>query len=305
MSVRIGIGSAFLPSIPLSAFHDWIALCEDMGIDSIWPSDFLLQHNLEPLTVLAAIAARTTRMRLGTNALLLPLRDPLLLAKQIATLAYLSDGRFFPSFALAAPWDPAWAASWLPSRHRGDRADEAIALIRALLRQEEVTFTGSYYRYEGRGVEPRPRVPVSIWVGGESAGAIRRTAMLGDGWLGAMSPPDRAGAVVAKINAALEATGRTIEPDHYGVSLPFRIGEADNPAVVAVHRRLAARIDLGAGIPEAFAVGKADAIVATLRRYIAAGVSKFVVLPMVSDHDDLIDQTRRLARDILPVVEGM
>lgn len=304
MSVRIGIGSAFIPALPLPAFHDWIALCEDAGIDSIWPSDFLFQHNLEPLTSLAAIAARTTRLRLGTNALLLPLRDPLLLAKQIATIAYLSDGRFFPSFSLAAPWDPAWAASWLPSGQRGDRADEAIALLRALLRQEEVAFAGSYYRYEGRGVEPRPCVTVSIWVGGESAGAIRRTATLGDGWLGAMSPPDRAGAVIAQINAALKTTGRTIEPDHFGMALPFRIGARDDPGVVAVHRRLSARIDLGEGFPEAFAVGTVDTIVAILRRYVAAGVSKFVVLPIVTGGEDLLDQTRRLARDILPLIEG-
>lgn len=305
MSIRIGIGTAFVPPLAAAHFWNWIALCEEAGIDSLWPSDFLLQPNLEPLTLLAAVAARTKRLRLGTNAILVSLRDPLVLAKQFATIDYVSEGRFFPSFSLAAPWDPGWGASWLSPEKRGQKADEAIALIGELLRSDTVSFKGAHFQFEGPGVEPRPAKPLSLWVGGESEGAIRRTATLGDGWLGGLTTPAKAEDVVGRIKAALQTEGRTIEPDHYGVSLPFRLGSADDPAVVEICRRVTSRLKFenDSGLPGSFAVGSANTVVELMQRYIAAGISKFVVLPIAHDSADLIAQTKRLASEIMPAIE--
>lgn len=305
MTIRIGIGSAFAPPLPESNLWDWIQLCERLGIDSFWPSDFLLEPNLEPLTLLAAIAAKTERMRLGTNAMLLPLREPLVLAKQLSTIDYLSKGRLFPSFSLAAPWDPAWAASWLSTGHRGNKANETIALIRDLLEQDHVAFSGDHFQYEGPGIKPRPSPALSLWVGGDSPGAIQRTAIYGDGWLGGLTAPDKAASVVVRINSALISAGRTIETDHYGVTLPFRLGNKNNPLVVSLHERIASRLNWKphGGMHEAFAVGSADEITTLLERYIEAGISKFVVLPIAGDADELLEQTERLALEVIPLIE--
>lgn len=306
MSIRIGIGTGLAPPQPIGAFWRWIAQCEDGGIDSVWVSDQMIGPSAEPLAMLAAIAARTGRMRLGTNVVVIALRDPVLLAKQIAAIDYISGGRMLPSFGVGNAIDPVWAATGRDPAQRGRQADEAIALVRALLEQDRISHKGAFYRYEGPGMEPRPRGPLPYWIGGDSDAAIRRTARLGDGWLGGLGTPESAGQTVARIKAELLETGRSIDPDHYGVSLPLRIGRPDDPAVIAATRRFGARMK-----PEeaearlaSFAVGTADHVIGVLRAFIANGIEKFVVLPIADNADDLIEQTRMLCEHVLPTVEA-
>ena len=95
MSIRIGLAAGLLSGSTSTSFFHWIDLCEAGGVDSIWLSERLVsnQPTLEPMTTIAAIAGRTQRMKLGMNVVLLPLRDPLVLAKECATIDYLSEGR--------------------------------------------------------------------------------------------------------------------------------------------------------------------------------------------------------------------
>lgn len=306
MSVRIGIGTALGSGMSPSQYWDWIAYCEDAGIDSIWHSDQLLGPTLEPMTMLAALAARTTKMRFGTNALVIAFRDPLVVAKEIATIDYLSEGRMLPVFGIGNGGDPFWAATGTSSKGRGGRANEAIALVRALLEQEEVQFAGEHYRYEGAGVSPRPSKRIPLWIGGNSQAAIRRTAKLGDGWLGSLIDPARAAAARQGIEAALAETGRTIDSDHYGITLFMRIGGDSDAAVIQMRKRLVklrARSD-GEITAPALTAGNPDEIAALLSDYVAAGMSKFVALPMASDAADLMEQTQLLANEVLPQVES-
>jgi probable F420-dependent oxidoreductase len=301
MSVRIGIGPGFSQPASPQDYWRWIELCEAAGIDSIWHSDQMLGPTLEPLTMLAAVAARTTRIRFGTNALVVPFRDPLLIAKQLATIRFLGNGRVFPVFGVGDATDAYWAATGADPAQRGRRSDEALALIRQLLERDQLAFEGIFHSYHGPGLAPRPASPIPLWVGGHSPAAIRRTAHYGDGWLGGLIDPDTAGAARRAIEAALAETGRRIKDDHYGVSLPFRIGRADDPPVLAWRDRLRARRPSVA--TDGFAIGTPDAIVALLRRYVAAGMSKFVLLPIAGDIDDLISQTDLLARHVAPALE--
>ena len=111
MSLRIGIGSGLGAPMAADDYWRWVELCETCGVDSIWHSDQLLRPSLEPLTMLAALAAATKRLRFGMNAVVVTLRDPLLLAKQCATIDHLAPGRLLPVFGVGDAADPAWAAT--------------------------------------------------------------------------------------------------------------------------------------------------------------------------------------------------
>jgi probable F420-dependent oxidoreductase len=306
MSIRIGLGTALgIGSLSPRDYWRWVDCCEASGVDSIWHSDQLLGATLEPMTMLAALAARTRRMRFGTNALVVPFRDPIVVAKEFATIDYLSEGRLFPVLGVGHEIDPYWAATGANRKERGKRSNEAIALIRALLGEEEVHFAGEFYRYDGPVVEPRPGRPLRLWIGGQSKAAVQRTAAIGDGWLGSFTPPAKAGAARRQIEAALADSGRSIEPDHYGLSLPMLIGDPDDPAVVAARERIAARMpaDQREDVADSFAVGEVDAVIDLLRRFVAAGMSKFVMIPLVADAEGLMAQTRLLIEHIAPAIE--
>lgn len=147
---------------------------EALGFDSLWANEHLLTGRalyavprLEPLAVLAHVATATTRVRLGTSVLILPWRQPLTLAKQAATLHYLSGERLI--LGVGPGWDPeAFAALGVPLRERGARTDEALAILRRLLRERDVTHEGRFYRFGGVTIDPLPRQPMPLWIGGGS-----------------------------------------------------------------------------------------------------------------------------------------
>lgn len=307
MSVRIGLGTGLGVQLAPDEYWRWIDWCEDTGVDSIWHSDQLLGANVEPLAMLAALAARTRRIKFGTNALVLPFREPLVVAKQFATIDYLSEGRLFPVVGVGIGNDAYWRATGTSPKGRGGIANEAIALIRALLEQEEVEFAGEHFTYHGPGVSPRPARRIPLWIGGNSKAALERTAALGDGWLGSLVPPDAAGAARRGIEAALGRTGRRIESDHYGMSVLMRFGSPDDPGVERVRANLAGRLSgngEGAGIDDVLTVGTPGQVTDMLRRHVANGMSKFVVVPLASDCADLMAQTRTLVEQVVPVLEG-
>lgn len=306
MSIRIGIGNSLVPGLAPDEIWQWAQACDEWGIDSLWVSDQPSGNAPEPLAMLAALAACTKRLRLGTNVLVISMREPVLLARQLSTIHALSKGRLLPAYGIGTGLDPLWAATGTDPATRGKRANEAIALVCDLLSKDEISFEGQFHRYHGAGIQPRPPMPLPCWIGGESEAAIRRTAMLGDGWIGGLSTPERVGETIAAIKAKLAENNRTIDADHYGATIPFRIGAESDPAVGAARDRLSKRLK-GAereGTTDGFAVGPADRIVAIMRRYIDQGVAKFVVLPIASDAADLMEQTRRLTQEITPQIEG-
>jgi probable F420-dependent oxidoreductase len=165
---------------------------------------------LEPLVTLGALAAATTRVTLGTEVLVLPQREPTLVAKQVGTLDTLSGGRI--RLGVGVGWQESEYEALGESFHdRGARMDEAIALLRAYWTDAHVNFAGKRYRATEMAMEPKPpqgpRLP--IWVGGLSEPAFRRVGRLGDGWL-ASRVTDRASArkAIDAIRRHAEAAGR-------------------------------------------------------------------------------------------------
>ena len=309
MSVRIGLGFAAFPFSGADAFWRWIDAVEQTEVDSVWLSERLVspQPFLEPLSTLAALAGRTQRLKFGMNATVLPLRDPLVLAKECATIDYLSDGRLLPMFGVGNDNSPEWRALGMDTRGRGQRSNEMLALLNRLWSEDGVSFEGNYYQYEDVTINPKPKQqPLPLWVGGSSDAAIDRTARYASGWLaGAAQAPAQVGRVIAAIKQRSAALGRPIDDDHYGFGFAFRFGSWEEPVVQRNVQALRARIGAEAD-PRAFmAVGGAEEIIELVQVFRAVGVSKFVARPIVASDEEMMEQSRLLTEEVIPVVHKL
>jgi probable F420-dependent oxidoreductase len=307
MSEKIGVGLVGFPFDSMAQFWQWIDLCEAGDVDSIWVTDRLVssQPMLEPMSVMAALAGRTERIQFGMNVVVLPTRDPLVLAKQCATIDFMSDGRLLPAFGVGGNRAPEWDATGRTPAGRGRLSDEMLEIMTRLWAGEVVTFEGEFFRYEAAQISPLPvRQPLPLWIGGSSKAAIRRTAELGSGWLSGIATPNRVAPVVAAIRAAAAAAGRMIDDDHYGASFTFRFGNWDEPIVQRTAASMARFPEIDA--PEGYmAVGDAAHMLEAIAAYRAAGVSKFVARPIATSGADVVAQTRRLVEEVLPAIHGV
>ena len=186
MAVRIGIGTGRYPFESVGEFRAWLDLCENSAIDSIWQSDRVVSKEpaLEPMTLLSIVAGATSRLKFGTNAVVLPFRDPITFARQCATLDYMSEGRLLPTVAIGRGDAAEWEATGRSPKGRGARADEALEVITRLWESESANFDGEFFALKDATITPRPKQnPLPLWLGGASKAAIRRTARFGSGWL--------------------------------------------------------------------------------------------------------------------------
>jgi probable F420-dependent oxidoreductase len=281
MGVKVRIGVALGPWADAARFSASVDRLEEMGVDSLWISELVFGSLVEPFIGMAHALARTSRLKVGTGVAILPGRHPVLVAKQLASLAALSPGRVLPAFGLQPARAEERALFPVPSGRRAAVFDESLELLRLLLREESVSFTGQYFTVEGASVGPLPAKPLDIWTGGSAPGALRRTGRLADGWLGSFLTADEVRSARETIQAAAADAGREIEEDHFGISLAVVTGAGasgaggDVPAALVKSVR-ARRPDVDPGL--LFASGWADAR-EKIEWYVAAGLSKFVVRP--------------------------
>ncbi len=306
MSVRMGLavtGWPFADADPEALFA-YAARCDALGIDSLWLSERLAGPApfLEPMVAIAALAARTRRLKFGMSVLVLPARNPVVLARQIATVDFLSGGRLLPAFGLGTDDPREQEATGVPKAERAARTEEAMALMRRLWTEDGVTHHGRYFHVTDVTVRPRPLLAHrAAWFGGRSEAALRRVARLGDGWLASAVTPEEVCAGVATIQRLAAEAGRAIEPDHYGVILPYCLTNEPEPVLTRVApslRRL--RPDLA--VEDYALIGPVDACVERLQRYIAAVASKFVLRP-VCPPEELHAQLELLAEGVIARVE--
>src|SRR5713101_905055 len=277
-NVAIGLGLMEFPFTSVGAFWSWVDLCEAGGIDSLWQTDRMVSREpiLECMSVMAALAGRTRRLKFGVNVLSLAFRDPVLLAKQCATIDVLSEGRLLPAFGIGSPLAPEWRTLNLDTKTRGRKTDEGLEIIRRLWLEDEVDFEGVHYHLSGASISPKPVQPdLPMWIGGSSEAAIRRTARIGTGWQAGPETPAQAALVVAAIEAAAKEEGRVIDDDHYGAGIPYRFGSPNDPALAPLFE--AYRKRTGREPKDYFAIGDAEAIVGRIADYVDAGISKFIL----------------------------
>ena len=301
--IAVGVGLMEYPFESVEGFWRWVDLCEDGGIDSIWQTDRLISRSpiLECMVALAAIAGRTKRIKFGVNVVSVAMRDPVLLAKQCATLDLLSSGRLLPGFGIGSPRGPEWAAMHLDPKTRGRTTDEALEIIARLWSGEKFDFAGKHFQLTGAQIAPLPVQPdLPMWIGGSSEAAVRRTAKYGTGWQAGAETPETVAQMIADIKTATAAAGRSIDDDHYGAAFAFRFGGLDDPGVAKVLDQYKART--GRDGRDYFAVGGAEEIMERLTAYVEAGASKFILRPAADGDMDMLAQTTLLVEEVLPRV---
>jgi len=304
ISYRIGVMPGPWPDDADTRGFLWklVDLCERSPIDSLWFSERLSSPIPvpEPITTMAAIAARTERLKFGPSVLTIPFRTPVVLARELAMIDALSNGRLLPAIGIGAEDERSFRAAGVPMRERARRTDEAIAIMRACWTGEPVHFAGEFWQLDGITVLPKPvQQPMPLWIGGNSDAAARRAGRFGDGWIPSFIAPDRLGEGVKKTLQYAEDAGREFELDHFGALFYYCL-DADSAVATATAMPYIppGRADAET-LARCTAFGPPELVRERLEEYVAAGGSKFVLRPMCPP-EMMLDQLDRLARDVVP-----
>jgi probable F420-dependent oxidoreductase len=271
MKVRIGIGAA---SATPGALSELVTGIDQLGFDSLWLSEVLTGPVLDPVVGLAWAGASNPRVKLGTT-MLLPGRNVVRLAKQLASLDVLCQGRLLVTLVPGLTYPPEREAIGVDPKRRGAVIDEALPLLRRLWAGETVSHEGAAGSFRDVKLSPLPvQQPLEVWLGGTVPAALERCGRLSDGWLPSLCTAEEAAAGRVVIEEAAARAGRSISPEHFGMSL----GYAREPTDPATARTMAARrprsLELTpVGLP---------ALRERIERFIAVGFSKFVVRPVVA-----------------------
>ena len=220
--IRLGFGLLDYPFENGREFFKWAEFLEEHQIDSLWQSDRLVSTDpyLESLTALATLAGCTEKLKFGMNAIVAPLRDPLVLAKQCATIDYLSGGRLLPMFGVGYPHAVEWGTTGRSSDHGGSKLMRCLSFLLNFGRRIKLVL-GEFFQYKDACIEPKPvQQPLPLWIGGNSKAAIKRIARLGS-LIGGAASPLEVKTVIDGIKEESKKIGRSIDSDHYGASLAF------------------------------------------------------------------------------------
>jgi probable F420-dependent oxidoreductase len=290
MKIRFGVGlGADTGPDELPQFIDRL---EELGIDSLWFSELVYSKAVDPFVGMAFALARTHRLKVGTSVVVLPGRHPVLVAKQLASLAALAPRRVLPVFGLRSAIPAERELFPVPDGRRAAVFDESLRLVRASLEADLETFAGDFFNVASVAVAPRPARPLDIWLGGSAPAAFQRIGRLADGWLGSFLTPAEARRGREAIEQAAADSGRAIEPDHFGINLAVSESGLSDDLVAAVRRR---RPDVD---PSELVADGWDALHRRIDEYVDAGLTKFVVRPAA--RDDLAAFTERFASELLP-----
>lgn len=265
---------------------------EEAGFASLWAGDHIAFHHplLDVTVALTAFAAVTERISLGAGVVLLPLRAPALVAREFASLDFLSGGRVILGVGVGGESAKDFDAVGVPVRERGARTDESIRALRELFAGPEARFSGRFFAFEGISIEPRATQPGGppLWVGGRSAAAIRRAALLGDGWMPVWASPERL------VRGLEEIRGHAPQRELLGaVVLPALVGGTSEDARRYLSSRYGTEFTRHA-IERYCLVGPRSRCVERIAEYVEAGARHIILHPAV-EPAHLLDQIDLLA----------
>lgn len=276
MKVRIGFGFGVRTKLNDDGFATVVDALERLRFDSLWLSERIGGEAPDPLVAMAFAAGRTTKLKFGMSVMVLPGRNPVVLAKELATLDRMSQGRLLPAFGLGAVDPHEQQAFGVQRGERPKRFDEAIRVLRGCWADAPFTHHGEYFHYDDLVVLPKPRQHhVDIWLGGIAPSELRRVGRLADGWLPSFVTPDDAARGREVIEATLAEHGRTIDDDHYGALIPYATGPVPDRLLQGLAARRPDLDDPSVLVPQGW-----DELMATIDRFVAVGTTKFVILPL-------------------------
>ncbi len=284
-----------------------VAQAERLGFESLWVGDHVAFTTpiLDPLLQLAQASAFSQRLTFGTAVYLLPLRHPTLVAKQIATLDHLTEGRLIFGAGVGGEFPNEFAACGVPVTERGARMTEAIEVLRKLWTGEAVSHDGPFYAFPEVRLEPAPRQAGGppLWCGGRSDAALGRAGRLGDGWISYVVTPDMYRAAMDKIAAAARGAGRAVDRFGTGHLLFLRIDDTYEAALDVAAAALSIRyaMDFRKAAEKYAALGRAEDIAAAIEAFHQAGM-RHVVLDFIGPYEERDRQIERFAAEVRPLL---
>lgn len=280
---------------------------EELGFSSLWAWDHLFLGSrqpfpqLEALTTLAVLAAHTEEVSLGTGILVLPIRDPALLAKTAATIQEVSHGRL--SLGMASGWyEREFAATGTRYKGRGSIFERNLEICQQLWSQDDVTGTWDELSFRHVRMLPKPERPPTILVGGYVDRVLRRVATLGDGWLTYFYPPDAFDESWRKICRYAEETGRDPAELRNVAQLPLCIGESHEAASAQIGPWLASYFDTpewSNATPKSAICGTPEQCAEQLAEHIEVGVQEICLVPYGYESE----QIERFAAEVRPLLK--
>ncbi len=296
---------AFLSLHPAQEQFELVRRVEALGFDSVWCGDHV-SFNLplyESLSLLAAYAPITERIRLGTAVYLLALRSPAVAAKAAATVDALSGGRLIFGVGVGGENPKEFEVCGVPHRERGARVTEAIDVVRALWRDGPASFKGRFTQFEGVSIDPKPvqRPGPPVWIGGRSDAALARAGRQGDGWVSYAITPERYAQSLAKIRAAAAAHGRSLDGFATAHLTFITVGRDREQARAAWVARLSQRYaqDFGPLADRYGVIGTPEQCLERLEAFRAAGCD-YVLLNPICDPPDEREQLEMIAAEVMP-----
>jgi probable F420-dependent oxidoreductase len=288
----------------------FVELIDSTELDSIWVGDhvsFTIPF-LDPLLVIAQAAIVSRRLTFGTGVYLLPLRHVGPASKQISTLDHLTEGRLIFGVGVGGEFPKEYEVCGVPLNERGARLTEQIKAIRLLWTGESVSFNGKFYSFSDVPMQPPPRQAGGppIWCGGRSAGALRRTGQLGDGYYSYVVTPAMYAAALTTIQQAAADAGRTLERFGTGHLLFARIENSYEQALDVATESLSRRyaMDFRKAASRYAALGTPAQVAETIRQFHEAGV-RHIVLDLVGPYDRRQEQVERYASEVLPLLRDL
>lgn len=288
----------------LVGVKDFADTTVQMGFDSIWVPDTVVtaEHALDCLPVVGAFIEHTRDIPVGTCVVVVPWRPAAILAKEVATLDYMSGGRFIFGIGAGPGGNPAFEVTGVDSRERGARTDEALKIMKGLWSDKPFSHKGKFYEFENMFMEPKPvqRPGPPIWVGGHSEGALRRAGRFGDGFMPTSISPAVYQRATTMIERHAEKFGRDPGRIERAVHLSFRAAESEAEASVRASEDMSNRMGRKVEIlPNESAIGTVDDCLRSMERYLSCGIEHFVVNP-ICKRPEFMGQMEIFATKIMP-----
>jgi probable F420-dependent oxidoreductase len=297
VKVRIGYGFGVRTRLNDDGFAQVVDALERLRFDSLWLSERIGGEAPDPLVAMSFAAGRTTKLKFGMSVMVLPGRNPIVLAKELATLDRLSNGRLLPAFGLGVADPHEQQAFGVERAARAKLFDEAMAVLRGAWADAPLTHHGEHFHYDDLVVLPKPRQHhVDVWLGGIAPSELRRVGRLADGWLPSFVTPDDCARGRDVIEQVCREHDRTIDDDHYGALIPYATGPVPDALLAGLAKRRPDLADPSVLVPQGW-----DNLIAVIDRFVAAGTSKFVILPITEPRtpDDWVAHLEQAAPIVL------
>ena len=287
-----------------------VELVDRSGYDSMWVGDHIsfTISILDPLLQLAQVAVASRRLRLGTCVYLLPLRHPAPVAKQVATLDHLTEGRLVFGVGLGGEFPQEYEVCGIPLPERGARLTESIEVVRKLWSGEKVSHAGRFFSFNDVAMVPPPRQPGGppIWCGGRSDAALRRAGRQADGWVSYVVTPEMYAEAMAKIATATEEAGRSLKTYGSGHLLFARVDDSYEKALDAATATLSTRygMDFRKAAQRYAALGSAAEVAAKIEEFYDAGMRE-VIVDLVGPYEERNRLIERFAAEVLQLIASL